>query len=118
MVKDRTKLISKSRIIVRSMIWLSLPNVIKDTILHDAMERDITTSRRAALLEILWNERYLTRSQLIARVELQLGKNSFGISAWQDTFYRDMCIVKNASLMIYNSPDHWVALAHEIGHSS
>jgi len=69
---------------------------MKDTILHDVMQRDITTARRVALLEILWNERYLTRSQLIARVELQLGKNCFGVAAWEDTFYRDMCIVKHA----------------------
>ena len=78
------------------MIRLSLPNVMKDIILHDAIQRDITTARRAALLEILWNERYLTRSQLIARVELRLGKNCFGVSAWEDTFYRDMRFVKQA----------------------
>jgi hypothetical protein len=69
---------------------------MKDTILQDAIQRDITTARRGALLEILWNERYLTRAQLIARVELQLGKNCFGVSAWEDTFYRDMRIVKQA----------------------
>ena len=78
------------------MIRLSLPNVMKDIILHDAIQRDITTARRAALLEILWNERYLTRSQLMARVELRLGKNCFGVSAWEDTFYRDMRFVKQA----------------------
>ena len=69
---------------------------MKDAILQDAIQRDITTARRAALLEILWNERYLTRSQLIARVELRLGKSCFGISAWEDTFYRDMRFVKQA----------------------
>ncbi len=74
----------------------TLPVVIKDAILYDAMQRDITTARRVALLEILWNERYLTRSQLIARSELRLGKNCFGISAWEDTFYRDMRFVKQA----------------------
>lgn len=51
-----------------------LPTVIKDAILRDAMERDITTARPVALVEILWNERYLTRVQLIARVELRRGK--------------------------------------------
>ena len=75
---------------------LSLPTVIKDAILHNAIQRDITTARRAALLEILWNERYCTRSQLIARVELRLGKGCFGTSAWEDTFYRDMRFVKQA----------------------
>lgn len=73
-----------------------LPTVIKDVILHDATQRDITTARRTALLEILWDERYLTRSQLIVRVELRLVKNCFGISAWEDTFYRDMRFVKQA----------------------
>jgi len=73
-----------------------LPIVMKDAILEDASRRDITTARRIALLEILWNERYLTRSQLIARVELRLEKNCFGISAWEDIFYRDMRFVKQA----------------------
>jgi len=75
---------------------LSLPLAMKDAILEDAVRRDITTARRTALLEILWNERYLTRSQLIARSELKLGKDCFGISAWEDTFYRDMRFVKQA----------------------
>ena len=65
-------------------------------ILQDAIQRDLTTARRAALLEILWYERYLTRAQLIARVSLRLGKDCFGASAWEDTFYRDMHVVKQA----------------------
>ena len=69
---------------------------MKDSVLQDAMQRDITTARRVVLLEVIWNERYLTRDQLIARVELRLGKNCFGISAWEDTFYRDMRFVKQA----------------------
>jgi hypothetical protein len=78
------------------MIRLSLPTVMKEALLRDAIQRDITTARRGALLEILWNERYLTRAQLITRAELRLGKNCFGISAWEDTFYRDMRFVKQA----------------------
>ena len=39
-----------------------------EVILQDALQRDITTARRAALLQILWNERYLTRDHLFARV--------------------------------------------------
>jgi hypothetical protein len=78
------------------MMRLTLPTVIKDTILEDAIQRDVTTARRVALLEILWNERHLTRAQLIARVELRMGKNCFGVAAWQDTFFRDMRIVKQA----------------------
>jgi len=67
-----------------------------EVILQDAMQRDMTTARRDVLLQILWNERYLTRAQLIARVEYRLGKNCFGTSAWEDTFYRDMRLVKQA----------------------
>jgi hypothetical protein len=69
---------------------------MKDTLLQDAIQRDTTTARRSALLEILWNERYLTRSQLIARVEIRLGKDCFGAAAWEDTFYRDMRFVRQA----------------------
>ena len=65
-------------------------------LLQDAIERDITTARRAALLHILWNERFLTRFQLIARVEYQFGRNCFGVLAWEDTFFRDMRVVKQA----------------------
>ena len=74
----------------------SMLPAVKETILHCRQHRDITTARRAALLEILWNERYLTRSQLIASVEFRLGKNCFRILAWEDTFYRDMRFVKQA----------------------
>jgi hypothetical protein len=68
----------------------------REVILQDAIQRDMTTARRASLLQILWQERYLTRAQLMARVELSLGKNCFGSSAWEDTFYRDMRVVKRA----------------------
>ncbi len=78
------------------MTRLVLSTALKDAILQDAMRRDITTARRVALLETLWNERYLTRAQLITRVELRLEKNCFGVSAWEDTFYRDMRFVKQA----------------------
>ena len=91
-----TKLIYESGIIIVSMTKSTLPPVMKDAILHDAVQRDITTARRVGLLEVLWNERYLTRSQLIGRVELRLGKSCFGVSAWEDTFYRDMRFVKLA----------------------
>ena len=65
-------------------------------LLQDAIERDLTTARRAALLRILWNERFLTRAQLITRVVYQLGRDCFGVSAWEDTFFRDMRVVKQA----------------------
>jgi len=71
------------------MIRLTLPTVMIENILHNAIQRDVTAARRVALLEILWNEQYLPWSILIARVELLLGRGYFGSSAWQDTFYRD-----------------------------
>lgn len=67
-----------------------------DVIFQDAIQRDITAARRFILLQILWYERHLTRAQLITRVEYRLGKNCFGTSAWEDTFYRDMRVVKQA----------------------
>ncbi len=65
-------------------------------LLEDAIHRDRTTARRAALVEILLQERFLTREQLIVRVEGKLGKSCFGDAAWEDTFYRDMQVVKQA----------------------
>ncbi len=90
------KLIFKSGIIVQAMIMDTLFSKAQGVILQDAVERDLTTARRCMLLEILWHERFLTRAQLIARVELRLGKNCFGTSAWQDIFYRDMRVVKQS----------------------
>lgn len=67
-----------------------------DVLLEDAITRDRTTARRAALLMILQHEAYLTREQLIVRVEGKLGIGCFGESAWIDTFFRDMQVVKRA----------------------
>jgi len=67
-----------------------------DVLLEDVITRDRTTARRTALLKILLQERNLTREQLIVRVEGKLGKGCFGDSAWIDTFYRDMQVVKRA----------------------
>ena len=67
-----------------------------DVLLDDAIARDRTTPRRAALLNILQHERYLTREQLIVRVEGKLGNDCFGDTAWVDTFFRDMQVVKRA----------------------
>jgi hypothetical protein len=68
----------------------------QNTLLDDAMQRDRATARRAWLLKILWRERHLTRSQLIIRVEGELGAGCFGDLAWKDNFYRDMRVVKRA----------------------
>lgn len=78
------------------MIRSSLPEKSRETIINDAIQRDMTTARRFALLNLIWNERFLTREQLVARIELKLGKNCFGKLAWEDNFYRDMRVVKQA----------------------
>lgn len=78
------------------MINNTLPLLAKVGILQDAIHRDRTTARRAALLELLWNERYLTRAQLISRIEQKFGKQCFGKTAWKDNFYRDLRVVKQA----------------------
>jgi hypothetical protein len=74
----------------------SLSPKAREVIFQDAMHRDLTTARRAVLLDLLWNERFLTREQLITRVDQKLGKNCFGKSAWEDNFYRDMRVIKRA----------------------
>lgn len=75
---------------------MDLPVKTHYALLEDAADRDRPTARRLCLLRILWQERYLTREGLIARVEGILGKGCFGETAWQDTFYRDMRVVKRA----------------------
>jgi hypothetical protein len=78
------------------MLPITFPDQARTALLQDAASRDQTTARRVALLEILWHERFLTRDHLVARVEAILGRNSFGKSAWEDTFYRDIRAVKQA----------------------
>ena len=73
-----------------------LPTQSQTCLLEDAIQRDRTTARRVSLLKILSQERSLTRTQLIARLEGKLGAGCFGDSAWKDTFYRDMRVVKRA----------------------
>ncbi|MGD2156819.1 MAG: hypothetical protein PVG32_08110 [Anaerolineales bacterium] len=74
----------------------SIPPKAQQTLLQDASERDRTTARRVSLLNILINERFLTRAGLIARTEARVGQGCFGEAAWKDTFYRDMRVVKEA----------------------
>jgi len=75
---------------------MTLPPETQSVLLQDAITRDRTTARRAVLLSILHQERYLTREQLVVRVEGKLGRGCFGASAWKDTFFRDMKCVKQA----------------------
>ncbi len=78
------------------MAMASLPPKSAQVLLKDSIHRDLTTARRAALLGILLHQRYLTREQLMQAVEWRLGRDCFGKSAWADTFYRDMRVVKAA----------------------
>ncbi|MFO7943452.1 MAG: hypothetical protein R6U51_04035 [Anaerolineales bacterium] len=76
-------------------------------LLEDAVERDRVTARRKLLADVLSRERYLTREDLMARVEIVLGKGCFGEASWEDVFYRDMRVVKDA----------FRAAGHEVAYS-
>ena len=72
------------------------PQKAQEILLHDAMQRDRTTARRVCILRLLCQERFLTREHLVARLEGELGKGCFGSAALEDTFYRDMRVVRQA----------------------
>ena len=74
----------------------SLPEAVLVTLLDDAAGRDRSTARRVCLLRVLWRERFIPRIGLISRVEAELGPGCFGAQAWEDTFYRDLRVVKRA----------------------
>jgi hypothetical protein len=65
-------------------------------LLEDTAQRDLVTARRKLLVELLSRERYLTRSGLMARVAMLLGRGCFGKASWEDVFYRDMRVVRQA----------------------
>ncbi len=69
---------------------------VQQALLEDAAQRDLVTARRKLLAEFLARERYLTRAGLMSRVEMVLGRGSFGDTAWDDVFYRDMRAVKKS----------------------
>jgi hypothetical protein len=73
-----------------------LPLAFSQLLLQDAEQRDLVTARRSALVRLLLSENFLTRAQLIVRVEMRLGRDCFGVNARHDTFYRDMRFVKQA----------------------
>jgi hypothetical protein len=72
--KIRIKLISTSVLVYNPI--MSVSPAALNALLEDAITRDRTTARRAALLRILHQERFLTREQLIVRVEGVLGVGS------------------------------------------
>ena len=63
--------------------------------LRKRAEGDLPAARRAALLRLVWEESYLTRQGLIARVEALLGRGCFGASP-HSTFRRDIAAVRQA----------------------
>jgi hypothetical protein len=73
-----------------------LTEITQAYLLHDAEKRDPVTARRSHLTRILLREHYLTRENLIFRVESLMGYTSFGQKSWKDNFYRDMRVVKAA----------------------
>lgn len=78
------------------MFITGLPQKAVEAMLQDASRRDRTTARRICLFNILLHERFLKREHLIIRVEAVLGRGCFGDAAVEDTFYRDMKVVKDA----------------------
>ncbi len=82
--------------IMLNVLPLKMPEESQTYLLLDAQKRDLVTARRVNLLRILWRERYLTRGGLMLRVEVLMGYACFGEKSWEDNFYRDMRIVKNA----------------------
>ena len=73
-----------------------LPETTQRYLLRDAENRDPVTARRSHLAQLLLRERYLTRENLMLRVESLMGFASFGDKSWKDNFYRDMRVVKVA----------------------
>lgn len=63
--------------------------------LRETAEQDLPAARRAALLCLVWQESYLTRQGLIARVEALLGRGCFGPSP-RAAFDSDMAAVRQA----------------------
>jgi hypothetical protein len=74
----------------------SLYQKIEEVLRKKSIHHKFVMMRRLELLKILWDERYLTSQQLIIRVTLNLGKNSFGKSVDKAAFYRDMKLLKKA----------------------
>jgi hypothetical protein len=70
-----------------------LPVELRLGLLQDAQARDPVTARRAALLELLWNEAYLSAAGLISRTEWVVGRGCFG-KAPAATLKRDLRALK------------------------
>ena len=67
-------------------------NAVK-SLLEDALRRDRTTARRVALVRSFFRNA-IRRGTADFRIEGKLGIGCFGDFAWEDTFFRDMQVVK------------------------
>lgn len=74
--------------------WKEAPIEEWRALLQGLASRDMTTARRAALLRLVWQESFLSREGLTARVEGLLGRGCFGKDD-RATFFRDMRAVRN-----------------------
>ena len=85
-------------LVAAAMSYLSVPPneiPIKAWLDHlrEMAEGDLPAARQAALLRLVWEESYLTRQGLMARVEFLLGRGCFGPSP-HAAFQRDMAAVR------------------------
>jgi len=79
---------------ISDLPWKEAPIEEWRVLLEGLGSRDMTTARRAALLRLVWQEPYLTREGLMARVEGLLGRGCFGKDS-RATFFRDMRAVRH-----------------------
>ncbi|MBS1252201.1 MAG: hypothetical protein MAG451_01239 [Anaerolineales bacterium] len=63
--------------------------------LREMADGDLPAARQTALLRLVWQEAYLTRQGLIARVEALLGRGCFGPSP-RAALESDMTVVRQA----------------------
>jgi len=78
---------------ISGLPWKEAPIEEWVALLQGLASRDMTTARRAALLRLVWQESFLTREGLMARVEGLLGRGCFGKDS-RATFFRDMRAVR------------------------
>jgi len=81
------------RLHIFSLPWQTASIPEWRALLKELAERDLPTARRAALLRLVWQEPFLTREGLIARVEGLLERRCFGKNK-RATFLRDMRVIK------------------------
>ncbi len=93
---QQVNLIDKSGLLFYNLNMDTEFILVQQALLEDAAQRDLVTARRKLLVEFLSRERFLTRSGLMSRVEMVLGKGIFGKMSWDDVFYRDMKAVKKS----------------------